>query len=134
MKVSELEGALLDYWVAQCNPPDRAPGEWHRLVPHSRGATCYYVGKDGDRRAIYSPSSRWEQGGPIIERERIIIAPAGSPPDGDYEWRAQYPKHPRDEWNCYGPTPLVAAMRAFVLDRFGEEVEDIDAPLVRANQ
>jgi hypothetical protein len=124
MKVAELEGALLDYWVAQCNPPDRAPGEWHKLVPHSRGTTCYYVGRDGDQRAIYAPSSRWEQGGPIIERERIQTVPQNV---NHLRWSAYIDEGLRPGQYAieeFGATLLEAAMRAYVTKAFGEEVQD----------
>jgi len=28
-----------------------------------------------------------------------------------------------EEWGCYGPTPLIAAMRCYVASKLGEEVE-----------
>lgn len=68
----------------------------------------------------YSPSTDWVQGGPIIEREKIEIAPWGA----DGAWRA------RSYWNepsnshvhvatseAYGPTPLIAAMRCYVASK-----------------
>jgi hypothetical protein len=137
MKVSKLSGTQLDYWVAIAEgwekDPLRPPSEYQIRIKHgltyqashlySNDGFCYALCGD-NRPYSYSPSTNWALAGVIIERERIIIAPAGSPPDGDYEWRAQYPKHPRDEWNFYGPAPLVVAMRAFVHDRFGDEVPE----------
>lgn len=49
MKVSELTGAALDYWVAKCEGENYA-------------ALDFYV-----------PSQLWDQGGPIIEREGIRL-------------------------------------------------------------
>jgi hypothetical protein len=88
MKVAELEGAQLDYWVA------KAEGYEHglRIKPAGQGpvssypATCFapampdseqLQGISSGTSDIYSPSTEWSQGGPIIERERIAMFPAG---------------------------------------------------------
>ncbi|MFM0141701.1 phage protein NinX family protein [Paraburkholderia sp. RL18-085-BIA-A] len=121
MKTAELEGAVLDFWVARAlgyasrdDVPSSLTGEW---------------ASNGFKNE-WHPSEDWSQGGPIIEREGIGFwrgydsesrgkkvmweADAGSPvnaieisgPDGE------------------GPTPLIAAMRALVLIKFGKEVPD----------
>jgi len=66
-------------------------------------------------------STQWAQGGPIIEREKITVSY-----DEDYhEWNAG--------WGCInrssGPTLLIAAMRAYVTSKLGDEV-DIPEELV----
>jgi hypothetical protein len=53
MKTAELTGALLDYWVA------RALGMTHEQADFVVPAHSY--------------STNWSHGGPIIERERIMI-------------------------------------------------------------
>lgn len=59
-------------------------------------------------------STSWAIAGPIIERERIEIIPSVN--EGDKSWSAwAYQRGPF----YFGPTPLVAAMRAFVSSRFG---------------
>lgn len=90
MKVAELEGALLDHWVARAQ------------------------GIQGIVDMMFMPSTDWATGGPIIERERISIKQG--PDRGCYA----YFDH-RDE-TAAGNTPLVAAMRAYVASKFGEEV------------
>ncbi|MWA16524.1 phage protein NinX family protein [Burkholderia pseudomallei] len=57
MKVSELSGEALDYWVA------RAEG--------FKGQAAQFVA------AAYAYSSLWAHGGPVIERERISIVERG---------------------------------------------------------
>lgn len=52
----------------------------------------------GNYSEPWEPSTNWSQGGPIIEREA-----------------AQY--------ECFGPTPLIAAMRCYVASKLGDEVE-----------
>jgi hypothetical protein len=103
-KVSELEGHLLDL-----------------AVDHARS-----VGPTGETDLIHestldwSPSTRWRDGGPIIERERI--ATAWTPT----AWMASTWRDPvryAGHITARGPTPLIAAMRAFSASRFGDEVE-----------
>lgn len=109
MKVAELEGALLDYWVARAEGLEIDRAFEKGLHPH------LYVFVDGDL-VDFAPSSNWAQGGPIIDREGL-------------ELRRDEP----NRWNamgsgCYGDghSPLIAAMRAYVASKFGEEVPDID--------
>lgn len=125
MKVSELSGALLDYWVA------RAEG----LKPFFlEDDCCVLVGfnsstdpaGDTTEPAAYAPSVAWEDGGPIIQKHHISVGwcyasktwQADCPrfKDGKFVGRVQ-------QW-CDTDEPLVAAMRCFVASRFGDEVDD----------
>lgn len=118
MKTSKLIGALLDYWVA------KADGMQHvRINDDAEPPECYMWEQE---RGIgsgepYSPSSNWKLGGPIIERERIeLFAPANSP-----EWAKWEAKlHPNGSFAriASGETALIAAMRAYVASKFGDEV------------
>jgi hypothetical protein len=111
MKVSELEGALLDAWVA------RAEGLEN---PSIEMGACFARGyPDG-----YEPHENWAQGGPIIERERLAVYVKRNPdPDMDgNDWNASSLPNTRAV-GC-GPTPLVAAMRAFVAGKYGDTVPD----------
>ena len=62
-------------------------------------------------------SSDWACGGPIIEREGLLVRP--QPGYGWDSWK------PSADEPCYsiGPTPLIAAMRCYVSNRLGNEVE-----------
>lgn len=100
MKTSELQGAALDRAVAKCEGV-----EVHLL----NGGTEMML-NNGD---FWYPSESWQQAGPIIERERIAIWG-----DNDLYWEAEC------GWAwAKGPTPLVAAMRAYVALKLGEETE-----------
>ena len=104
MKTSELTGNALDWAVAKCEGIGLGP----------RGSVVYYF--EGDP-AMWQPSSNWKQGGPIIEREMIEIG--AHEPEG-FEWVA------RDYWRettMTGPTPLIAAMRAYVASKLGDDIE-----------
>lgn len=120
MKTAELSGAQLDYWVAMADGVkdadivdhiaimDDAPPSWCRLP-------------NGQQ---FHPSTNWSQGGPIIEREKIDITAR------DYKfakWGARQPFERKNRKFATGPTPLIAAMRAHVASKFGDEVPD-EAP------
>lgn len=117
MKVSELEGALLDWWVAKA--------EGHRVRNVDNELIVFYEGGDDTGRKetrgpVFAPSSDWADGGRIIERERILIRPVI--PHGN--WFANKSKYPEPAHILgKGPTPLIAAMRCFVASKFGEEVK-----------
>lgn len=121
MKVSELIGVELDYWVA------RAQGLRAEIVDGRAIAERVRIGfldGSGPYRSIcgsYQPSTRWDVGGELIERERITVTPVYR---GD-GWGAYIRNccYESDDPDQIGPTPLVAAMRAFVARKFGDEVD-----------
>lgn len=112
MKTSELTGAALD-WAA------------------AKAAGQTYYGP-----AWTKPSTDWKQGGPIIEREGILLRPIrkeGHQMNGQWlamydetntgtmvQWvkRKDFPGHYRT-----GPTALIAAMRCYVASKLGDEVD-----------
>jgi hypothetical protein len=73
----------------------------------------------------FRPSTNWAQGGAIIDSERISVVFEGDV-DG---WYAGYEMGTTTDFAFFssrgqqGPTALVAAMRAFVVKRLGEEIE-----------
>ncbi|WP_188130771.1 phage protein NinX family protein [Paraburkholderia panacisoli] len=104
MKVSELSGPLLDFWVARAegyksvdDVPSTLTGEW------SDGS-----GTKND----WAPSTDWAQGGPIIAKNFGVIHGVNpvvdSWPDGD--------------------ELLPFLLRLYVQFECGEEIEDWDAP------
>lgn len=127
-KTSELEGALLDAAVAMAEGlpnilfahRSNSSGQWVRTALYKVPGKRYLV-----ERRVPLYSSEWEQGGPIIERERIGFEPQqafdvarGGLSLVEGSWHAH-----GGEWALNGPTPLVAAMRTYVANKFGEEVE-----------
>lgn len=121
MKVSELEGVLLDYWVAKAEGLEMKPDNATIYRPKEyRGAgVCLYsgaiVGTD------YSPSTDWAVGGPIIEKNDWLL-PGISPPHVVH--LGEYIAHTSARFQHFGNTPLVAAMRAYVANEYGREVDD----------
>ena len=132
--VSELVGALLDAAVAKADglepriEPYRVTGGYG--ITFVRDDPVCVVGAEH-----FSPSSDWSHGGPIIERERIALqfysqhwgavphnAAGHEVPDLDERKHTQM----GNGWcpvMADGETALVAAMRAFVRMRLGDEVE-----------
>ena len=91
-KTSELQGAAaLDYAVAKCSGPTMM---------------AFF------KRKEYTPSTDWEQGGPIIEREKIDVCVDN---DGWFTWYAK-----KGDVERGGATPLIAAMRCYVASKLGE--------------
>ena len=98
MKTSELQGAALDWAVAEAS-----------------GTPIYRCGKtltrmDVDGNADWKPSIDWAQGGPIIEREGMGVFKLGYVRG----WASGFQS---------GPTPLIAAMRCYVASKLGDEVK-----------
>lgn len=116
MKTSELTGAALDWAVAKCEGvTEHSMGHWK--LPILEACTAYQ----------YSPSTKWAQGGPIIEREKIALDfyPGGWHEEG-VEWLANINPTTVDLdiplYEALGPTPLISAMRCYVASKLGDEV------------
>jgi len=99
-KVSELEGALLDAAVAKAE--GRLEAWWNTNEAYS---------------------VEWSDGGPIIERERISFHVYAG--DVTAYVRAGFAggEITGDAGSESGPTHLVAAMRAYVAAKLGEEID-----------
>ena len=106
MKTNELTGAALDWAVAKC---EQAAG---MNIREGYGGSLLVVNAN-DFGAPANYSTDWAQGGPIIERELLLLRPYGL------------------SWECSmgginwfkGTTPLIAAMRCYVASKLGDEVE-----------
>ena len=117
MKTSELTGELLNYWVAKAEGYEARLCQGYLRI--SRKKNSLDLAELG-----YTPSTDWLQGGPIIEREKITLLHEGA-------WEAI------TNWaTCYGQqacgpefggeTALIAAMRAYVFGKYGDEVPDFE--------
>ena len=123
MKTSELEGAALDWAVANCEGIlERGSGSLGTTIARltSFGVSLPYAG-NGDE--MFEPSTDWAQGGPIIEREVVSLGVENG------GWRAlcwgKDGPNP-DLFSMRGPTPLIAAMRCYVASKLGDEVEVLE--------
>lgn len=142
MKVSELVGEDLDYWVAKLEgweddrPQDRQMKK-RGVVPnagYSQGYSRVLVGPRPERgmqlnnlACFWSPSTMWHVGGPIIKEQYLSLEFVGFNPDAksdddDEMWQATYTGNNGALVDGVGPTPLIAAMRCYVEAKFGPEV------------
>lgn len=109
MRVSESTGAELDYWVA------RALGMMPTILQPEGRPSCFVIpAKSG--AFSFAPSSTWADGGPIIDREQICFRWTGY---GASRWCTAFKQGLRSV-EANGETLLVAAMRAVVIDQFGD--------------
>lgn len=102
MKTSELIGPALDWAVAKC---EGYSSEQALDIIYCDSAAIAY-------------STDWEQGGPIIERERIRIDCPWNP--GPFEATCKIDGV--TGW-CKGPTILIAAMRCYCCAKLGDEID-----------
>ena len=102
IKTNELSGRALDWAVAKCE-----------------GINQHVPDNPVDRPMSYTyrPSTDWPHGGPVIERERITIST--NCPQG---WIARLASGVVTR-SANAPTPLVAAMRAYVASKLGDVVD-----------
>lgn len=137
IKVAELSDVSLDYWVARAKgfskhvaseisqkclrPVGRIP-----VICNGKEILVESFEKAANR---FSPSSNWAEGGPIIEQELIAIFFGIS--GHELIWGAEVRAHGEawidtTVWDCdaQGPTALIAAMRAYVSSKFGQEFKE----------
>ena len=108
VNVNEASGPVLDWMVAKCES---------RIGVHTK-----YLGGavfDDLCEEWLRYSTDWSQGGPIIEREWINVVKSH---DGTC-WQAASERWMLEDDPHTGPTPLIAAMRCFVVSKLGETVD-----------
>lgn len=111
-KISELSGKSLCYAVCMIEMPHLVWGE--TIGIHFASAQIVVPGLDSPDR--YSPYMNWKMFGPIIERERIELSSYAD------QWQAT--AHLEDGSIFQrGPTPLIAAMRCYLVSKLGDEVD-----------
>lgn len=117
VKTAELIGPALNWAVAKATYADEV-----KVVEWGDGKTvsCIYQ-LPGDGRCWanhYSPSTEWDQGGPLLESEQVELKWNGV--DGKaFFWKAW---HQDFAAPSLGDTPLIAACRAIVAAKLGDVV------------
>lgn len=120
MKVSELSGAELDYWVA------RAQGWTKEKYPSLDGGEDDCWCWDGAPRITvfgYCPHDNWMQCGPLIEKYKISLGYSSSFGWIAEIWQKQKIMRGFDHIEQCGESPAIAICRAVVASAYGEEVE-----------
>jgi len=125
IKVSEATNIQLNYLVAV---------SMGGVGFHYDTVATYWIKLDGKDRALskgwaqsFTPTTDWAQGGPIIDSEKLCVG-------FNHQADPEYCPINDPTTNCwarttsggylkYGPTPLIAAMRCFVVSKLGEEVD-----------
>ena len=145
IKTSELNGAALDWAVAiaveawtfahsyfptMTHDPtfsgvearNYPRGEFASLIP-----TCVLVPNNPFRQdpQPFCPSTDWGHGGPLIERFSVTIGKRTDCPPGPKQWDAFIDTKFCDTANYanFGHAPLIAACRAIVAAKLGDEVD-----------
>ncbi|MBU9403553.1 phage protein NinX family protein [Burkholderia multivorans] len=125
MIVGELSGSALDYWVCRAL---LAQFQGQKLTPEVVEQVKHLIGA-----FPFHPSTDWAAAAPIIERERIAFHQTWHVEHPYFcearRWTAwtngtQYTTEVEGDSVGYGPTQLVAAMRAFVASKFSDKVPD----------
>jgi hypothetical protein len=100
IETSELTGMALDWAVAKCQSLNV---EIDQVI----------ILENGD---YYVPTEDWAQGGPIIEHEGMQIWKG-------QEWCAAFGNSINTPDFFCGSSPLIAAMRCYVANKLGHEVD-----------
>lgn len=114
VKTSELTGAALAWavFVLEGRASDMTQARNAFELCKQRGGVVR------GHKPLFAPHLNWDQGGPIIEREGIAT---WKPFDADRGmWKAHYSLTQCEQ---YGPTPLIAAMRCYVMSKLGDEAD-----------
>lgn len=133
--VGALTGAALDWLVAKCEGADVgiiSPG-WVVKASYSVFGTRRLLCPLEEGGEFYSPSTIWEQGGPIIQREitkifrnvggtwtAMILKDVPIPPE---DRGTSLALTHRVQWSAAGPSPLIAALRCYVASKLGDLIE-----------
>ena len=137
VNTADLTGAALDWAVAVAVEVWKDAHEWFptmTLDPSFSGvqpmvysdgqAACQLIPNNPFRQdyQIYSPSTDWSQGGPLIEQYGVDLYHSSgdywSATTGDMVWEVECGDN-----QSIGPTPLIAACRAIVEAKLGDTVD-----------
>lgn len=129
IKTNEATGPVLDWLVAAALNAQHGEDRVIKVCRRESGTPAWIERENYPGSApIYhrfAPSTDWQQGEPIIDRDNIAHSPsATADSDEAHRWAAEM----RDTAGkriakCYGPTPLIAAMRCYVASKLGEEID-----------
>ena len=115
VKTSELTGAALAWavFVLEGRASDMTQARNAFELCKQRGGVVR------GHKPLFAPHLNWDQGGPIIDREGICLK------KGHSGWWIAKLLDVNDEEHfvIVAPTPLIAAMRCYVMSKLGDEVD-----------
>lgn len=115
IKTCELTGPALDWAVAKCEDES---------VRVAGGRVRFALSQFTNDYDLYAPSTDWAQAGPLLQAEMMEHGMSLSSIDHDRgKFAAYYWSDDFDELEGIGTTPLIAAMRALVQRRLGDEID-----------
>jgi hypothetical protein len=118
IKISEVQGPVLDWLVGVAlGRTDITFDDFDEL-----GMGCVQAEPDPfmNYSRCWAPSRYWQQGGPILDREKITLSSLFWEKDG---WKAWKWKDHDAAFDHFGPTMLIAGLRCFLASRLGEYAE-----------
>lgn len=116
MKTTELTGALLDYWVALA---EGIPAAQLEISTHSHAVVQRQPRVE--RGITWRYSTDWAQGGPLIDKYQMGFGLYFESPDSYFALTGSNDLFGEG----HGATHLIAACRAVVRAKFGDEVPDL---------
>jgi hypothetical protein len=111
MRISDIDNTALDRWVAKA--------EGLEVRYSNTGAFWRLLGEIDEVQWL--PHRDWMQAGPIIEREKIALFPYGDQWGALPERDVEHFTGKDTALDYVGSTPLIAAMRCYVAQRFSSE-------------
>lgn len=134
-KVSELAGEQLALWTAKALGLVVKKVHMEATYTHKAGFVYEVRSSNPDPQwsfigyigmnlyPQYEPHGKWEYGGRILEQHKISLTWCWN--FEEPEWCADMNEHAiKTHRVAYGPTPLIAAMRALVASAYGDTVPD----------
>jgi hypothetical protein len=123
LDVNQMEGDTLDYYVALSL-------EFKTFISNTMRSCLVLVSKPHRNQwTKFNPSTKWVHGGPLIQIHKISIEYHGTH-DNMPVYAAYYGQEPAasNDTTCYGPDPLIAAMRTIVKEYLGETIDPEEYP------
>lgn len=117
VKTADLIGPALDWAVAE----SEGLKDMRIRRPDDDVLQLLWFGAPGPLVVAYSPSADWSQGGPLIEKFPLKLMPNDW--KGGPKWLAWIRLDEHKTLGLNGETPLIAACRAIVAAKLGDEVD-----------
>ncbi|OSN39539.1 phage protein NinX family protein [Pseudomonas syringae] len=116
MNTADLTGEALNWSVAKALGLNAYLAEPHYMNPHRVMIRYTPDGCHFEQQKRFQPSTDWAQGGPLLEKRKILTGWIGDQPI------AFTRNHKYQDGVAVAPTPLIAICRAIVASVLGDTV------------